>query len=69
VIGGQRIGAEATSTQSTCLSVFNGSRCIGHLLLRGRQGVEAFDADARSLGVFPDPKSAAAVVAARRGAS
>jgi hypothetical protein len=66
---GRRIGAEATSTQSTCLSVFGGSRCISHLLLCGRQGIEAYDRDERSIGVFPDRQSAAAAIAARRGAS
>jgi hypothetical protein len=34
-------------------------------LLRGKAGVEAFDADDRSLGVFPDMKTAAAAVSAR----
>ena len=66
---GRRIGAEASSTQSTCPSVFGGSRCISHLLLRGRQGVESFDGDERSIGFFLDRQSAAAAIAARRGAS
>jgi hypothetical protein len=33
--------------------------CIGHLFLRGRSGVEAFDANTVSLGIYPDQKSAA----------
>jgi hypothetical protein len=40
------------------LSVYDGQICIGHLLLRPKQGVEAFDADDRSLGLFADQKSA-----------
>jgi hypothetical protein len=44
------------------LAVFDGQRCLGHLLPRGRMGVEAFDADDRSLGIFPDQKSAADAV-------
>lgn len=27
------------------LAVFDGQRCLGHVLLRGRAGVEAFDPD------------------------
>jgi hypothetical protein len=33
--------------------------CIGFLLLRGRQGVEAFDQNTVSLGLFPVQKTAA----------
>ena len=47
---GRRIGAEATSTQSTCLSVFGGSRCISHPLSRGRHGIEALTATRAALG-------------------
>lgn len=36
--------------------------CIGHPFLRGRSGVEAFDQDTRSLGLYPDMKSAADAV-------
>ena len=49
---GRRIGAEATSVQPTCLSVYDGRTCLGFLLPRGKQGVEALDADERSLGIF-----------------
>lgn len=40
------------------LSVYSGQVCIGFLLSR-RDGVEAYDADDRLLGTFPDQKSAA----------
>jgi hypothetical protein len=36
------------------LSIFDGRKCIGHLLVRPHSGVEAFDVDDRSLGLFPD---------------
>jgi hypothetical protein len=47
------------------LSVYDGTRCIGHLMLRGQQGVEAFDSDDRSIGLFPDVRAAADAVSAR----
>jgi len=40
-------------TAPAMLSVYDGQRCIGFLLSRGRAGVEAFDCDERSLGVYP----------------
>jgi hypothetical protein len=46
-------------------AVYDGRTCIGHLLLRGRHGVEAFDVDDHSLGVYPDTKAAVAAVSAR----
>jgi hypothetical protein len=39
--------------------VYDGRRCLGFLMSRGKAGVEAFDAADRSLGIFPDQKSAA----------
>jgi hypothetical protein len=48
-------------------AVYDGQRCIGHLLLRGKLGVEAFDADNRSLGIYPDMKLAADAVCERAG--
>jgi hypothetical protein len=36
---------------------------------RGRQGIEAFDADDRSLGIFPNMKAAADALSDRRAAS
>ena len=65
---GRRINAEANSFQSDCLSVYDGSVCIGFLIKRGRAGVEAFDADGRrSLGLYPDMKSAADAVSQHGG--
>jgi hypothetical protein len=36
--------------------------CIGHLLRRGEGGIEAYDADTVSLGIYPDLDTAARVV-------
>jgi hypothetical protein len=54
---------EPTFDQPGCLSVYSGRLCIGHLVLRGKSGVEAFDADDRSLGIFPNQQLAVAAVA------
>jgi hypothetical protein len=57
--------SEATQNQPALQSVYDGRERIGYLLLRGRQGVEAFDADEVSLGLYSDPKTAAAAISAR----
>lgn len=44
------------------LSMYSGQVCIGFLLKRGRQGVEAYDANCASLGIFPDQNQAANAV-------
>ncbi len=44
-------------------AVYAGQRCLGHILSRGKAGVEAFDADDRSLGLYLDQKAAADAVA------
>jgi hypothetical protein len=41
-------------------SVYDGRLCIGHLISRGKLGVEAFDVGDRSLGIFPSLKQAIA---------
>jgi hypothetical protein len=58
---------EAISPQAatSMFAVCDGRTCIGHLLLRGKVGVEAVDVNDRSLGLFPDTKTAAAAVSAR----
>jgi hypothetical protein len=52
------------------LSVYDGQTCIGHLIQRGKCGVEAFDLDDRSLGVFASQHEAieALIAAIRREA-
>jgi hypothetical protein len=44
--------------------VFAHGRCVGMILSRGRQGVEAFNKDDRSIGLFPDQDTAARALAA-----
>jgi hypothetical protein len=41
------------------LAVFDGQQCLGHLLPRGKAGIEAFGADDRSLGIFPTQSAGA----------
>jgi hypothetical protein len=42
--------------------IIAGQVCVGFLIKRGREGVEAFDWDERSLGLFPGPIEAANAV-------
>ncbi|HVI65237.1 MAG TPA: hypothetical protein VM910_22040 [Bradyrhizobium sp.] len=42
--------------------VMNGGACAGFLINLGPRGVEAFDKDEKSLGVFPDAISAVTAV-------
>jgi hypothetical protein len=45
---------------ATSLSyVYDGRRCIGHVIGRGKTGFEAFSTDDTSLGLFPSMKEAA----------
>lgn len=54
--------AELAHDLASCVAVYDGQRCIGHVLLRGKLGFEAFDADDRSLDLFPDQASAVAAI-------
>jgi hypothetical protein len=51
------------------LSVYNGQQCVGHLMRRGKCGVEAFGANDESLGIYPTQKEAMQAVYAARTAS
>jgi hypothetical protein len=42
--------------------VMNGDACAGFLISLGARGIEAFDKDEKSLGVFPDAIGAATAV-------
>jgi hypothetical protein len=57
------------SDVSGLLAVYDGTRCSGFLLSRGKSGVEAFDTDNMSLGVFPTQQAASNAIFARRPAS
>jgi hypothetical protein len=54
--------AVQSTTRPSFTSVYDGTRCLGHLLERGKTGWEAFDADDKSLGLYPSQKQAAAVL-------
>ena len=41
---------------------YDGRACLGHVRGRGKAGFEAFDADNRSLGIFPSRRDAAAAI-------
>jgi hypothetical protein len=47
---------------SPLVAIMDGGDCAGFIIGRGACGVEAFDKDESSLGVFPDAPGAAAVV-------
>jgi hypothetical protein len=64
VSAGQLRDPKATSTPSLCLAVYSGRECVGHLMLRGKLGVEAYDSNDRSLGLFPNQKAAADAISA-----
>jgi hypothetical protein len=60
------MAAAAKSTSSpSCPSVYDGTRCLGHVIARGKTGWEAFDSDDKSLGVYPTQKEAAATLKVR----
>jgi hypothetical protein len=44
------------------VAVYDGQRCLGHVLGRGKAGFEAFDADSQSLGTYPSQREAAAAI-------
>jgi hypothetical protein len=65
-------GRKASSVQkskpvATLLSVFDGRICLGHLLNRGKTGVEVFSCDDVSVGVFADVPTAAAALSPKKG--
>jgi hypothetical protein len=41
------------------LTVYDGQRCVGFILRRGKLGYEAFTADDRSVGIFRTQHEAA----------
>ena len=56
------------TTQRPWVSVYDGRRCIGHIIGRGKLGHEAFDAENRSLGLHATQKAAADALS-KRGAA
>jgi hypothetical protein len=48
--------------------LYDGQRCIGHIIARGKTGFEAFDVNDRSLGLYPSQREAAAALRNARAA-
>ena len=55
---GRRPQRPAHAAEAPMVAVYDGQRCLG----AGKAGSEAFDADNRSLGIFPSQREAAAVI-------
>jgi hypothetical protein len=62
-----KISAEAIPDILSIQAVYSGTTCLGFLYSRGRQGIEAFDSDTRSLGIYHDRKNAADAVTRAAG--
>jgi hypothetical protein len=63
---------DAQISRPTLSYVYDGQQCLGHILARGRSGLEAFDREERSLGLFKTAPAAANAVfnaAAAEGAT
>jgi len=52
----------ANSSEPYMVAIYDGQRCVGHVLRRGTAGFEAFDADNRSLGTYLSQREAAAAI-------
>jgi hypothetical protein len=44
------------------VSIYDGQRCLGFILARGKAGFETFAANEQSLGLFPSQKEAVAML-------
>ncbi len=68
---GRLISAEAIPDILSMQAVYaGGTRCVGFIYSRGRSGVEAFNRETESPGLYPNLKAAAgAVTRAAGGAS
>jgi hypothetical protein len=54
--------ADQDTADTALVAIYDYDRvtCLGHLIRRGKSGVEAFDADTKTLGTYPDIDTAAA---------
>jgi hypothetical protein len=59
--------AAPPTTQASMFGVYDGQRCIGHIISRGRDGYESFDANDKSIGLFGTLKLAADALSEREG--
>jgi hypothetical protein len=58
------MGADWAEHMARLLSVYDGRDCAGFLIRRPRRGVEPFDREENSLGIFPSEVEAANAVLA-----
>jgi hypothetical protein len=58
--------ADTLTIEPPMTTVIDRGRCVGFLLARGPVGVEAFDGNEFSLGLFPDEHAAVAAEKAKR---
>jgi hypothetical protein len=52
---------------STVAYVYDGREALGHVIARGKLGFEAFDADDKSMALFPSQREAANAVVSNAG--
>jgi hypothetical protein len=57
-----------TAPATPLISVMHDGRCLGFLLYRGRQGVEAFTRETQSIGCFPSEHEAIGALLNPKGA-
>jgi len=53
---------------ATLIPLIIGKHCVGHIIQRGPKGVEAFDANERTLGTFATAAEAVAALVAAASA-
>jgi hypothetical protein len=56
------MNSRTVSSATSLLSVYDGRRCIGFVLARGKTGFEAFDRDEQSRGHFATQELAIAAL-------
>jgi hypothetical protein len=65
---GSQIDPQATIPDPIVMqAIYVGQQCLGFIYSHGRLGIEAFDSDTRSLGLYADRKAAADAVAKAAG--
>jgi hypothetical protein len=58
--------ADKSFTNSpSVLAVYSGQQCIGHVIRRGRAGIEAFDIEGQSVGLFTTMHDAMTAVSSK----
>jgi hypothetical protein len=51
--------AASPHSASSWAAIYDGQRCFGHVIHRGKSGWEAFDANDQSIGIYKTPAGAA----------